>query len=143
MRLLVVVVLAIAGFVTVIGSSRDVGTFGLLGTPITAANVSSRFVVVGVIVVGADADAIDDVGSFGVFGSLMEAPDVPLSFPVTIAPATTVADDDDASDCCLLIRSKFAKLLPLGSRPFFDGTSTVDIIGGFVRIAFVSIVVLG
>lgn len=138
MRLLVVVVLAIAGFVTVIGSSRDVGTFGLLGTPITAANVSSRFVTVGVGVVV--ADAIDGVGGFGVVGSLMEAPDAPSSFPV---PNAAVPDDEHASLCCLLIRSKVAELFPLGSRPFFDGTSTVDMIGGFVSIAFVSIVVLG
>uniref|UniRef100_A0A2M3ZRJ6 Putative secreted peptide n=1 Tax=Anopheles braziliensis TaxID=58242 RepID=A0A2M3ZRJ6_9DIPT len=141
MRLLVVVVLAIAGFVTVIGSSRDVGTFGLFGTPITAANVSSRFFTIGVVVAVAVADTIDGVGGFGVVDSLMETPGAPSSFPVTTD--ATVADDDDASLGCLLIRSKVAELLPLGSRPFFDGTSTVDMIGGFVSTAFVSIVVLG
>uniref|UniRef100_A0A8D8KNH7 (northern house mosquito) hypothetical protein n=1 Tax=Culex pipiens TaxID=7175 RepID=A0A8D8KNH7_CULPI len=71
------------------GSSSEVGTFGLPGTPMTAARLSSRFVVA----TGSSA--------------------------LSAAPASVV---------------------PL---PFLLGTSTVDMIGGFVSTAFVSTVVFG
>uniref|UniRef100_A0A182QA07 Uncharacterized protein n=1 Tax=Anopheles farauti TaxID=69004 RepID=A0A182QA07_9DIPT len=116
-RLLAVLVFAIAGLVTVIGSSSDVGTFGLLGTcPMTAANVSSRFVVV-------------------------DEPPV-LDVPVVGA---VVRDGPDAAGCAV-VDSFFSdppRLPAAGSMPFLVGTSTVDMIGGFVSTAFVSIVVFG